>query len=212
MMEVMKMSENEEYEDEEEQSEDEEEELSNIWPKYQELFDKMIKIGNPSRIVGFLREIVDIMSVCESTECKIFPEIHKLACRRHEFEPASMAEINSLDAIAQSQWKQKYKRFIIDCEQIFSQIYALRITSQSAREKILDRRTALKDYLKICAKYALTPTMAVTGGIEKMINQDAGNALGFTTKEINQADEVAKHMIKVRAHHQKKTQQKEEVI
>lgn len=203
---LMKMSENEEYDD---QEEEQSEELSNIWPRYQELFDKMIKIGNPSKLVGFLREIVDIMSVCESTECKIFPEIHRLACRRHEFDPASLSEIDSLDAIAQSQWKQKYKRFIIDCEQIFSQIYALRITSQSTREKIQDRRTALKDYLQICAKYALTPTLAVTGGIEKMINQDAGNALGFTTKEISQVDDLAKHMVKVKAHHQKRTEQKE---
>lgn len=169
-------------------------EIRNVWVLIRSDYNKKINTGIPEELISFFNVIIEFLKICDTKECIIFPEMFELTKKARSFTPSSRTEIKNLNAIEQRNWERKYYKFLQACDHLYHIIFALRSVKETGREKVDDKRNWLKDYLQICARNALSPGMAVTGGIEQMINLETANALDLAPKEVDQAKRVAQHM------------------
>jgi hypothetical protein len=121
------------------------------WGVIQTTFDE---IRNVNLKFAFLRELVDRLKICHSAECKIFPELHQLDLQRWTFEEYGVFSIPEAkekltNKIEYFKWLEDYKKFIIDCKEIFSKIYALKIAKDTSQINLKVRHEHMYRVLEI---------------------------------------------------------------
>jgi len=114
----------------------------NYWIDTQREFDKLKDIDE---IFAYLRNLVDVLKICTSTECKVFHEIHTLDLMRMDFEFVSINSNDEKDEVKNlTQAREKitnqtyiktffelYKKYIKESKSVFSKIFAMKVSREA---------------------------------------------------------------------------------
>jgi hypothetical protein len=170
------------------------------WITFQREFDK---IDDVNEQFYYLRNLVDLLEICNTETCKIFPELHELDNFRVVFGKIITPDMivdSSLSFSAKKKWNRNYQKYNSNCKAVFSKIFAMKTTKNTKESQMRYDDEKFQRYLQTCAKNGLTPNINIQNGIEDRANSAASAAL----PKISDKDRLDRHVKDIKKKSKKK--------
>lgn len=175
------------------------------WITIQKKFDSLQNINS---LFYFLRSLVDLLEICTTTECDIFPDLHKIDVMRVDFEVTSLELAKSLPDSRFRKFNTQYQQYLRECKRVFSRIFALKTSREALRKDNEIKHRHFIEYLETCGKYKLPLNMDVSKGVEEKANEMAGQTDLLSPELIEETKRFKAH-IKELKKKEKKTEKEE---
>lgn len=179
------------------------------WNRLRREFDR---IKDVDEIYYKLAEILSEFKVCTTTNCEVFPELHKLDLARlnfPEYKSMEEAKANITNKYDLNIYQKTYHKYIIFAKHIINKIFALKVRNDSNKQDQDEKDAKFLNYLKICAKYGLTPEMEIQKGIKDVANAYAGASLPLNKEEKTDKLRLEEHVRKISDKEREKVKEKE---
>lgn len=154
---------------------------------------------NVDEIFYFLRELVDDLKICSSTECKIFHELHELDKFRGLFEDTFKfpleAKSGFKNQIEYNKWKQDYEEYRFNAKSVFSKIFAMKTSKDTHEQEEIAHHIRFMEIVKEFTKSDKPMPADFTKGVQNQLDK-YGKAITFDDPKVQNIAQEMQSQIK----------------